>query len=295
MNAREVGFLLLTCQLGDRGRKPLTAAQFRDLSMYASHLEIDTPDRELTEGDLLALGYNREMAARILSLLENRELLMHYLKQGAKQSCLPLTRISSGYPQTLYSRLGLEAPNLWVRGDVTLLDTPAVSLVGSRDLREENREFAREVGRQAAIQGYTLISGNARGADREAQNSCLANGGKVISVVADRLLSQPLEKNILYLSEEGYDLNFSAARAISRNRVIHTLPTLCVFVAQCSLNTGGTWSGAEKNLKKGWSPVFCFKDGSEAQTELCDRGAKAVTVGDLADFYKLHTKSPSLF
>ncbi len=295
MNAREEGFLLLTCQLGDPKRKPLTVAQFRDLSVNASHMEVDIPDRELTEKDLLNLGYNREMAARIVCLLEDRELMMHYLKQGAKGGCFPLTRISSDYPQTLRSRLGLEAPNLWFRGDVTLLDTPAVSLVGSRDLWEKNREFAREVGRQAALQGHTLISGNARGADREAQDSCLANGGKVISVVADKLLSQPLEKNILYLSEDGYDFDFSAARAISRNRVIHAIPTFGVFVAQCRLKTGGTWSGTEKNLQKGWSPVFCFQDGTAAQMELCDRGAKAVAIGNLADFYSLHIKSPSLF
>ncbi len=295
MNAREMGFLLLTSQLGDPERKPLTVAQFRDLSTLASHMEVDIPDRELTEKDLLNLGYKREMATRIVRLLEDQELLKHYLKRGAKQACFPLTRISSGYPQTLRGRLGLEAPNLWFRGDLTLLDTPAVALVGSRDLWEENREFAREAGRQAALQGYTLISGNARGADREAQDSCLQQGGKVISVVADRLQSQPLEKNILYLSEDGYDLGFSAARAISRNRVIHALPTFGVFIAQCSLKTGGTWSGTEKNLQKGWSDVFCFADGSEAQTELCNRGATAVHIRDLNDFYALHTKMPRLF
>jgi predicted Rossmann fold nucleotide-binding protein DprA/Smf involved in DNA uptake len=290
-----MGFLLLTSQLGDPKRKPLTVAQFRDLSVNASHMEVDFPDRELNEKDLFKLGYNREMAARILYLLEGQELLKQYIKQGAKKHCFPLTRISSGYPQTLHSRLGLEAPNLWFMGDVTLLDAPAISLVGSRDLREENREFAREVGRQAALQGYTLISGNARGADRETQDSCLINGGKVISVVADGLSAQKPEKNILYLSEDGYDLSFSAVRALSRNRVIHALPTFGTFVAQCSLKTGGTWSGTEKNLKKGWSSVFCFDDGSAAQSELCARGAKTVTFGDLKDFYTLHTKSPSLF
>ena len=295
MNAREMGFLLLTSQLGDPKRKPLTVAQFRDLSVNASNMEVDIPGRELDEEDLRNLGYNREMAMRILCLLEERELLMHYLKQGARQGCFPLTRLSTDYPQMLHRRLGLEAPNLWFRGDMTLLDTPAVSLVGSRNLLEDNRAFAREVGRQAAQQGYTLIPGNARGADREAQDSCLANGGKVISVVADRLLSQPLEKNTLYLSEDGYDLSFSVPRAISRNRVIHALPTAGVFVAQCGLKTGGTWSGTEKNLKKGWSPVLCFADGSTAQMELCDRGARAVAMDDLADFYRLHIKSPSLF
>ena len=80
MNAREMGFLLLTSQLGDPKRKPLTVAQFRDLSVNASHMEVDFPDRELNEKDLLKLGYNREMAARIVYLLEGQELLKQYLK-----------------------------------------------------------------------------------------------------------------------------------------------------------------------------------------------------------------------
>ena len=296
MNAREAGFLLLTSKLGNPERHTLTMAQFRDLATKAGYLTVDRPERELSKEDLLSLGYNRMMAERILSLLQDEMLFSHYVHQGEKVGCVPLTRVSEGYPQTLRRRLRLEAPgSLWAKGDLGILQTPAISLVGSRELQEENREFAREVGRQAALQGYTLISGNARGADREAQESCLQWGGKVISVVADCLQEQRVRENILYLSEDGYDQPFSGFRALSRNRVIHALPTGGVFVAQCGLKTGGTWSGTEKNLRHNWSPVFCFADGSTSQKALCDRGATAVTKADLVDFYALHTVTPSLF
>ena len=296
MTAREKGFLLLTSKLGNPERKCLTVAQFRDLAIKAEHLMVDNPERGLEEGDLLVLGYSREMANRILGLLEEEALLNHYIHKAKMQGCGVLTRISGNYPQTLRKRLGLEAPgSLWTKGNLDILDTPAVSLVGSRELMAENREFAREVGRQAARQGYTLISGNARGADREAQESCLAYGGHVISVVADRLQEHTERENVLYLSEDGHDLPFSAQRAHSRNRVIHALPTLGVFVAQCSFYTGGTWYGTEKNLKNNWSKVFCYADQSPAQVELCCRGAEGVTIENLKDFYALHTKAPSLF
>jgi DegV family protein with EDD domain len=55
-----------------------------------------------------------------------------------------------------------------------ILKSPGISLVGSRDLNPINEEFAREAGKQAALQSYTLVSGNARGADKTAQNACLA-------------------------------------------------------------------------------------------------------------------------
>ena len=257
---------------------------------------VDDPDRDLAAEDLLALGYSRAMAERIVDLLCEEALLTHYIYKGGREGCGVITRISAEYPQTLRKRLGLEAPgSLWAKGSLDILDAPALSLVGSRELMEKNRKFAREVGRQAALQGYTLVSGNARGADREAQESCLQYGGKVISVVADRLQDQTERENVLYLSEDGFDLPFSAQRALSRNRVIHALPTLGVFVAQCNMQTGGTWNGTEKNLKYGWSKVFCYGDQSAAQRELCYRGAEAVTMADLSDFYLLQTKDTGLF
>lgn len=296
MNGREKGFLLLTSRLGNPERKPLTVAQFRQLAQRAGTLGSDDPDRDLTEKDLLSLGYNREMAARILALFDEEALLEHYVRKGQTHGCVAVTRVDPVYPLTLHKRLGLDAPgSLWMKGDAAILDTPAVSLVGSRELREENREFAREAGRQAALQGYTLISGNARGADREAQDSCLAHGGKVISVVADSLLDKEPKENILYLSEDGYDLTFSAQRAHSRNRVIHAMPTLGVLVAQCTLSAGGTWQGTQKNLKHNWTDVFCYGDGSLAQQALCELGAEAIGIAALSDFYGLKNKTPGLF
>ena len=296
MIGREKGFLLLTSKLGNPNRRCLTVPQFRELAIKAEHLMVDDPNRDLAAEDLLALGYSRTMAERIVDLLCEEALLTHYIYKGSCEGCGVITRISTEYPQTLRKRLHLEAPGcLWAKGNLDILDTPALSLVGSRELSEENREFAREVGRQAAQQGYTLISGNARGADREAQESCLQHGGKVISVVADRLQDQTERENVLYLSEDGFDLPFSAQRALSRNRVIHALPTFGVFVAQCNLQSGGTWNGTEKNLKYGWSSVFCYGDQSPAQIELCLRGAEAVTMADLSDFYALQIKDTGLF
>ena len=131
-----------------------------------------------------------------------------------------------------------------------------------------------------------LVSGNARGADRAAQNSCLEQGGKVISIVADELWKQPKRENMLYISEDGFEEAFSAQRALSRNRVIHALG-LKTFVAQSGLKTGGTWDGTVKNLRMNWSPVFCFDDGSEAMELLFQMGAGSVTMEALVSIYDI--------
>jgi predicted Rossmann fold nucleotide-binding protein DprA/Smf involved in DNA uptake len=235
------------------------------------------------------------MAQRILVLLEDGALLSYYCAQGKKRDCYPISRVSGDYPARVYDALELESPGcLWYKGDVSILQMPAVALVGSRDLSRENREFAREVGRQAALQGYVLVSGNARGADQEAQNACLAHGGYVISVVADSLAEHGKRDRVLYLSEDEFAADFSAARALSRNRVIHALGQI-TFVAQCGYQTGGTWDGTVKNLRFGYSPVFCFADGSPAQKLLEDMGADIVTLQQMQNFDTLQSKIDKLF
>ena len=287
MNRREAGFLLLTSHLGDPRRNPLTAAQLRHLAERMQLMEHPGCDRELNVQDIIRLGYGRAMAEHIHALLSEEVLLEYYLQQGRKADCVPVTRVSRGYPQLLHRRLGLDSPGcLWCKGDLRLLDRPAVSLVGSRDLNESNRAFAHAVGIHAARQGFVLVSGNARGADRTAQNACLAAGGQVISVVADGLAEKPETENLLYVSEDGFAEPFSAQRAISRNRCIHALGQV-VFVAQAALGKGGTWDGTVKNLRRGISPVFCFRDGSEASKELEQLGAWLIGADQLAEFEEL--------
>lgn len=287
MTAREEGFLLLTSHLGDPNRRPLTTAQARALAQRVANAPRSGEDRDLESRDLTAMGYPLEMAEHIVALLEDGVLLKHYLRRGERLGCHPISRVGEAYPQTIHNRLGLDAPGcLWVRGELELLEKPAVALVGSRDLAPDNLAFAKEVGRQAARQGFVLVSGNARGADRAAQDSCLEAGGEVISIVADELEKYKPRGHMLYVSEDGFDLPFSTQRALSRNRLIHCMG-LRTFVAQSGYERGGTWNGTVKNLRFGWSPVYCFRDGSAASKLLQEMGAEGVNLVDLHDFSAL--------
>ena len=294
MRGAERGFLLLGSLLGNPERRPLTTAQLRLLAQRVQLMERWDPERDLVLEDLLKIGYSGEGARRILALLSEEELLSHYLTKGKHCGCVPVTRITDGYPVALRQRLGQESPAcLWAKGDTTILNMPKIALVGCRDIRPENEVFAWEAGRQAALQGYALVSGNARGADKIAQTAALRHGGKVISVVADRLSEKQPTENVLYLSEEDYDLGFSAQRALSRNRVIHALGEV-TLVAQCDLGSGGTWSGTTANLKAGWSAVFCFNDGSDAVRELEQLGAAVIGCDELSLLRELKKQHQSL-
>lgn len=295
MTPREQGFLLLTSSLGDPERKPLTTAQLRILQTRGAMMEKPRENRELELQDLADLGYSREQAQHILRLLDQEVLLQRYLRDGQKRGCAPITLASPKYPRVLREKLGMESPGcLWLKGDLSLLTRPKIALVGSRELAGGNARFAELAGRMAARQGFTLVSGNARGADQTAQESCLFHGGSVISVVAGELYDRMPRDNVLYISEDGYDEAFSPQRAHSRNRIIHSLGEV-TLVAQSSLRTGGTWAGTVKNLRHGWSPVCCFADGSEAAQALADLGARLVDMEALSDLSLLTASDPSLF
>ncbi len=227
----------------------------RYLSKVRQHSPIHDP-REMTPADLRALGYSQHDADHILSLLEDTPLLERYLSNADDMGYGVLTRVSPGYPGLLRMRLGTDAPPcLWYSGDPDILAQPGIGVVGSRDLRPRNAAFARSAGVQIHRQGFTLISGGARGADRTAQDACLDTGGKVVCVLPDRLADHPQNPNILYLCEDSFDFPFQTPRALSRNRVIHALGQ-CTLVAQCTLGQGGTWDGSTQNLRHSWSLPF---------------------------------------
>ena len=295
MTGAEKGFLLLSSQLGDPLRRPLSGPQLRNLGRLVRSMQVPEADRELAVEDLVKLGLDSRFSARVVNLLEEEALLENYLWAAKLADCIPIPRINSFYPANLRERLGDDSPGcLWAKGDLSLLHTPCIGLVGSRDLRTANKAFAERVGIQAARQGKTLVSGNARGADRIAQQACLVNGGKVIVVVADALTDKKPGNGELYISENSFELPFSAQRALSRNRIIHCLGQY-TFVAQCGYREGGTWSGTHKNLQHNWSPVFCLRDGSPAAELLEQMGAVLIQPEELEKMDSLSEWNLSVF
>lgn len=294
MTAGECGYLLLSSKFGDPDRKPLTTAQMRIVAQRAAYLPLVNSGEELTLEHLLSAGVEKQLAEKILKLLEDTLQLKAYLSRARRAGCTPITRASRAYPLALRKRLGLEAPGcLWAKGNLDILTMPAVSLVGSRELGDRNRDFARQAGIQAAKQGYALVSGNARGADSTAQDACLEAGGYVVSVLADSLSEHCPDSHRLFLSEDDYDEGFSVPRALHRNRVIHCLGKM-TLVAQCTLERGGTWDGSTQNLRRGWSGVYCFRDGSPASVALEQMGAFLIDTEMLGDIKSLPVRQ-SLF
>lgn len=281
MTPQEQGFILLSSHLGYPDRPALTPTMMKTVQQQVMQLRQQYEDRAMRTEDLLRLGLKPALASRVMGLMQDEALLKTYLKAAKRNECIPLTPFSEHYPKALWQKLGFEGPCcLWAKGELSLLNKPAVAVVGSREPRFSAAQFAVRAGQAVAENGYVLISGNARGVDELAQRGCLEAGGSVISVVADTLYDKRLHDRVLYLSEHDFDMGFSSARALSRNRVIHAMGQLTI-VSQCREGRGGTWSGSCANLQNKWSPIACFNDGSSGAQALEKLGAKLVTEEDL--------------
>ena len=98
MIPREKGFLLLSSHLGDPDRKPLTVAQFRELTRRAQQMEKPEKEREMTCEDLISIGCGREFAQRAALFCSSR-LKMSNISAMSVPFCL---------------RWGAETARIWI-------------------------------------------------------------------------------------------------------------------------------------------------------------------------------------
>lgn len=287
MTPAEEGYILLCSHLGRPQRPVLTPTMLKHVQQQVKAVRQRYPERVLSTQELLKIGLKPELAERVWSLLNDRAEMREYVAKGAEWSCYPMTPASPCFPWLMYDRLGLDGPGcLWAKGDPKILNHASISVVGSRDINMREGRFAEKAGEEAAKQGFVLVSGNARGTDQAAQNACADHDGLVISVVADRLDRKFHYTQFLYLSENDFDMDFTAARALSRNRVIHAMSQI-TLVSRCEEGKGGTWSGTTQNLKNHWSPVAAFQNNDTGNAALHRMGAALIGMEELEDYPKL--------
>jgi len=159
---------------------------------------------------------------------------------------VPITAAS--YPVHLARTLNpTRAPTLLsVMGNLALLKEQGVAVCGSREAGPESLAFARAMGRALAEAGILLVSGLARGSDREAMEGALEAGGRVIGVAAEGILQSAARKRrevsagrLTVVSEFAPNEKWSVGRAMGRNVTIAGLSRALV-VADCVAQGGTT-------------------------------------------------------
>lgn len=72
---------------------------------------------------------------------------------------------------------------LYVRGDPAILNSRALSMVGSRRTTEYGRETAARIAASLAVRDVAVVSGGARGIDTAAHWGCLNAGGRTLIIL----------------------------------------------------------------------------------------------------------------
>lgn len=185
---------------------------------------------------------------RVVDALENRTAATFAKREesllvsaGATLICWDDPR----YPELLRN-IPDAPPLLYGKGNVALLEKPAIAVVGSRASTAYGKGVARDIAAQLAREGLCVISGLALGIDTAAHTGALDAGGDTVAVLGcgvdvvyppqNRKLYDRIAASGLLLSEYPFGSKPDAFRFPARNRIISGLAygVLVVEAAQRS-------------------------------------------------------------
>jgi predicted Rossmann fold nucleotide-binding protein DprA/Smf involved in DNA uptake len=226
--------------LRDKQRQPadLLALDAKDLFLECQHL-IDSD--------------------RIKHLLNRGFLLSQAIERWQTRAIWVVSRADGEYPKRLKMRLKHDAPPiLYGCGEMAILDTGGLAVVGSRNVDDVLLEYTEGIGQLTAKARRTLVSGGARGIDQAAMRGALGTGGKVAGVLADSLERTALNREhrnflmdgqLVLISPYDPSAGFNVGHAMQRNKLIYALADAALVVSS-DYEKGGTWGGAVEQLDK---------------------------------------------
>lgn len=213
-------------------------------------------------------------AGRLQRLLGRGFLLSQVIEHWQARAIWVVSRADADYPRRIKKRLQEDAPAvLYGCGEISLLESGGLAVVGSRHVDDTLVDYTMAVGRLAARAKRALISGGAKGIDQAAMRGALEAGGKVCGVLADSLEKATMNREHRNLLLDGqlilispYDpsAGFNVGNAMQRNKLIYALADASLVVSS-DLNKGGTWTGAIEQLDKlKFVPVYVRSTGESS-------------------------------
>ena len=147
------------------------------------------------------------------------------------------------YPQAL---MELKDPpkQLYVKGDLGLLNRPLISIVGTRDCTRYGLTVAKNLAEQCVAAGFVVVSGLAEGIDaaahlgaKDATIAVLGNGVDVFYPICNKDLQEEIAAKGLLISE--YPPSFHGGKTTfpQRNRIVAALSSAVVAV-EADLRSG---------------------------------------------------------
>ena len=190
-------------------------------------------------------------------LPNNAFLAEQMLNQGFE--IIPIT--SPEYSKTLKTNLKAtySPPVLYIKGNKKIMQEQSIAIVGSRAASEIALNFTDNIAKNASKDYKVIVSGFAKGVDKQALDSAIKYKGQSIIVLPQGIMTftsgfknyykQIIDGDVLVLSTFHPKAGWSTGLAMARNPIIYGLASE-IYVAESS-EKGGTWSGVIDGLRKG--------------------------------------------
>jgi len=244
-------------------------------------------DYELNQSEIVLFEEAKKELSTYAFMVED------LLEQG--YSILPIT--SQDYSPTLKKNLGrtYAPPVIYTKGNLQIMKEKSIAIVGSRKASDISLEFTDNVAKNASKDYKVVVSGFAKGVDKQALDSAIKYKGQSIIVLPQGIATfqsgfkkyykQIIDGDVLVLSTFYPKAPWSVQLAMGRNPIIYGLASE-IYVAESS-EKGGTWSGVMDGLRKGRT-IYVRKPNSReknANNLLISKGAKAVDIeGNLSSY-----------
>jgi predicted Rossmann fold nucleotide-binding protein DprA/Smf involved in DNA uptake len=287
--------LLLTAYLsktGGGGQRPLSPGEWGRFALWLKERGVG-PEALLSEdlGRVLAGWEDKSVTVdRIRYLVGRAAALGLALERWHRAGLWVMTRSDADYPSRLKQRLRTDSPPvLFGSGNRKLLGSQGIAVVGSRSASESDLSFATRLGGLAAAQGFSVVSGGARGIDEAAMLGALNCEGTAIGVLAEGLLRASLStkyreglmsKNLVLISPFNPEAGFDVGNAMARNKYVYCLSDAAIVVS-ADKEKGGTWNGALENINQHWVPLWVKTNGQRpGNMSLVGRGGRWLPEGN---------------
>lgn len=235
-----------------------------------------------------------------MQLANNSFLVDELMAQG--YDILPITH--EDYPKLLKENLKFNAPTvIYTKGNKSLLQEPSIAIVGSRSADVMSLSFTDNIAKSATRNNKVVVSGFAKGVDRQALDSAVGTNGKSIIVLPQGIMTfgsgfkqyfkHIVQGRVLVMSSFAPKAPWSVEFAMARNPIIYGMASE-IFVAQ-SDEKGGTWSGVIDGLRKKRSIYVRYPEKNEknANLLLIQNGASAVDIsGNILSLSPEELKTP---
>ncbi len=269
---------------GNRDMKPLSLSEYNKLAVQL-HKKGLRPSH-MVEGDVRKkidqISFGKIDPERLHFLLGRGVEMGFAVEEWARQGIWVLSRGDESYPRILKARLRETAPPLlYGVGNRFLLRNGGLGMVGSRDAEDTALRFTRGVARRCAAERLSVVSGGAKGVDREAMAEALTAGGFVLGVLPEGIAKIAVSKanrrpiaegRLTLVSPYHPNARWTSGNAMGRNKHIYAFSDWTLVVS--SGLTGGTWNGATESIKKGWGRLLvrASPEAPEGNTKLIGLG-----------------------